>query len=71
LLSVASLTPTTQAAWGRLQKYGKQLHISNFEIGVVLFPDTTEQGDYPTWFKNIPFNIPPPPYEKGATPFFL
>jgi len=63
-----------QAAWGRLQKGGTQLFISNFEIGVVLKRHYSHQPSAdltcaPEWEKNLPFMIPAPHYTNETEPF--
>lgn len=72
------LTPSgvEQAAWGRLQKGGTQLFISNFEIGIVLkHPyasadrEASASAMGPPWESNLPFMIPPPSYTEETQPF--
>lgn len=49
----------SQAAWGRLQKNASQLHISNYEIGVLIMRPS----------QNLPFVVPPAHYTQNDEPW--
>jgi len=58
----------TQAAWGKLQKAGAQLHIKNYELGVVFI---NSDNSTPCWASSIPFSYPPPPFTSTDEPWLL
>ena len=53
-----ALTHQPHTAWGKLQKDNTQLHVSNYELGVLLPPRTTNA----LWKDRIPFLLPAPHY---------
>jgi hypothetical protein len=54
-----------KAAWGRLQKGGTQLHIGNYELGVLLIDEKC------SFLNDIPFVIPPPKYSIKEEPWIV
>jgi hypothetical protein len=58
------LSDRIQAAWGKLQKEGTQIHITNYELGV-LFKDCSAFS-FP-----VPFVVPPPQYSASDVPWMF
>jgi len=60
----------TGSAWGRLQKSNQQLHVANYELGVVFLPQSSKKI-YQHIEQNIPFAIPPPRYKSTDKAFIF
>jgi len=54
------------SAWGKLQKNSNQLHLANYELGI-LFVDEGSQH----YKCSIPFQIPPPLYQSTDQPWLF
>lgn len=61
----------SSAAWGAVEKSGKQLSIKNFEIGVVFGQSVGSAEEKQRILKRLPFKFPPTRYSASDRPFFI
>ena len=59
------------AAWGALEKGGKQISIKNYEIGVIFDSKEGSAEEKQRIVKRLPFNFPPKKYSPTDRPFFI
>uniref|UniRef100_A0A7S4JT06 PLD phosphodiesterase domain-containing protein n=1 Tax=Paramoeba aestuarina TaxID=180227 RepID=A0A7S4JT06_9EUKA len=68
----------SQAAWGKIDSKRKLISITNYELGILLFPHPPSEGggrgeggegEWERLVSAMPFKVPPPPYREGEEPW--